>query len=494
MAQCGRKCRAKALETKASAINCEEKFLSKEERKISRRTYLKYVGAVGVAAALVGVGAGWLAKPTPAPPSAVTATATTTATATATATATSAEAPVLEIYHWWTSGGEAAAINALVKVFNEKYPDIAVLQSPIAGGAGFVMKAAMKSLVLAGEAPDSFQLHAGYEGKPYFDAGYLDPIDDLWTSQGLASVMPSVVQDMVKFSGDYYAVPVDIHRPNVVWYNKTILDASGIDPTSLTTWSAFFAACDKLVTAGIKNPICIGDTDKWEDTHVLEQTIAGEGIDFYQDWINGKVTSATDPKLLDALQTYKKYLGYINSDHGTLTWDEATAMVIKGTAAFNVMGDWANGEFLVARKTYGKDYGSFPVPGTAGMYGLVIDCFEHPKGVKHPQNSLKWLGVVGSKEGQDAFNPLKGSISPRSDSDESKYGPYQVGAIADFHSAKYMYPSVTHGSGAPESYLTPLNNITSAFVANLDVNAAATAMANAATASAADYTTVWKLY
>jgi glucose/mannose transport system substrate-binding protein len=467
-----------------------------EEKKVSRRRYLVYVAGVGVVAVVVGAGIGWLAKPTPPPTPAVTATATATATSTATvtATATSTEAPLLEIYHWWTSGGEMAAINALVKVFNEKYPDIAVLQSPIAGGAGFVMKAAMKSLVLAGEAPDAFQMHAGYEGKPYFDGGYLDPIDDLWTSQGLTSVMPSVVQDMVKFSGDYYAVPVDIHRHNLVWYNKPLLDKNSIDPTTLTTWSAFFAACDKLVAAGIKNPVCIGDTDKWEDTHVLEGTIAGEGIDFFQDWINGKVTSPTDPKLLDALQTFKKYLGYINPDHGTLTWDEATAMIIKGSAAFNIMGDWANGEFLVAGKTYGTDYGSFPIPGTAGMYGLVIDCFQHPKGVRHPQNSLKWLGVVGSKDGQDAFNPLKGSISPRSDSDTTKYGPYQTGAIADFHSAKYMYPSVTHGSGAPESYLTPLNNITSAFVASLDVSAAATAMTSATTASAADYTTVWKLY
>jgi len=401
-------------------------------------------------------------------------------------------ADVLEIYHWWTSGGEAKAINALVDVFKAKYPDVGVIQSPVAGGAGYVFKAVIKPLVLAGEAPDAFQMHAGYEGKPYFDGGYLDPITSLWKDEGWEAVVPKVVRDMVTFDGEYYAVPVNIHRPNVVWYNKAVLTANGIDAATLTDWDKFFAACDKLKAAGI-TPISLGDSGKWTDTHVLEQIIASEGIDFYEDWVNGKVTSATDSKLLDALTKFSKYLSYVNTDHAALTWDQATARVIKGEAAFNVMGDWANGEFFVANKVYGTDYGTFPVPGTAGFYGLVIDCFQHPKGVKHPENSLKWLRVVGSKEGQDAFNPIKGSISARTDSDTTKYGAYQKAAIADFKAATHMFPSVAHGSGAPEAFSGKLNDIMGAFVTNKDVNAAAKALTDATKDASADYTTVWSL-
>ena len=196
---------------------------------------------------------------------------------------------------------------------------------------------------------------------------------------------------------------------------------------------------------------------------------------------------------MDALTKFGKYLGYVNTDHAALTWDQATAKVISGDAAFNIMGDWANGEFFVANKVYGTDYGTFPVPGTQGWYGLCIDCFQHPKGVKHPTNSLNWLKVVGSKAGQDAFNPIKGSISARTDSDTTKYGPYQQAAIADFIAATHMYPSVTHGSGAPEAFSGELSDIVSAFVANKDVNAAATAITQATTAASADYTTVWSL-
>ena len=405
-------------------------------------------------------------------------------------------ANVVEIYHWWTSGGEADAINALVKYFNSptQYPNVTVIQSPVAGGAGYVFKAVIKPLVLAGEAPDSFQLHAGYEGQPYYDGGYLDPITSLYTAQEWENVFPKVVLDMVKFGNDYYAVPLDIHRANVVWYNKAILTANNIDVSKLTTWTAFFSACDNLTKAGVTHPISLGDSGKWAASHVLEQMIAGEGISFYQDYVNGKVTNASDPKLLDALTKFSKYLGYVNTDHASLTWDQATARVITGDAAFNVMGDWANGEFLKANKIYGTDYGTFVVPGTSGYYGLVVDCFEHPKGVKHPDNSLNWLTVVGSKAGQDAFNPLKGSISPRNDSDTTKYGPYQrLSAIPDFKVAIHMYPSVVHGSGAPESFTTKLDDIMSAFVTNKDVNAAATALTNAIKASSADYTKVWSL-
>ena len=400
---------------------------------------------------------------------------------------------VVEIYHWWTSGGEKAAIDALVDVFEARYPDVFVKQTPVAGGAGYVMKALMKSLVLAGEAPDAFQMHAGYEGKPYFDADYFDPISDLWTAEGWKDVIPDVVEDMCKFDGEYYAIPVNIHRVNVVWYNKPLLDANGIDPTTLTTWDAFFTACDTLVDAGIAHPIALGDTGKWTDTHVLEQIIAGEGIDFYEDWVNGEVTSAIDPKLVSALNTFARYLGYVNTDHGTLTWDMAIARVITGEAAFSIMGDWANGEFYVAGKVYGTGYGTFPSPGTAGMYGLCIDCFQHPKGVAHPANSLNWLRVVGSKEGQDAFNPIKGSIPARTDANVTKYGPYQVAAIVDFTAATYMYPSVAHGSGAPEAFTAELDDIMSAFVTDRDVSAAASALTAAVVAASADYTIEWSL-
>ncbi len=419
-----------------------------------------------------------------------------------------ASADVVEVYHWWTSGGEAAAINAFVNVFQNRY-NVTVIQSPVAGGAGYVFRSVIKPLVIAGEAPDAFQVHAGYEMKPYVDGGYLDSINDFWSSQGFDTVFPAVVKDMVNFGGNYYGVPLDIHRANVVWYNKHILDANNIT-YPITTWDAFFAACDKLsqnatlMSDSKFSVISLGDQGPWTAAHVLEQIMASEGIGFYQDFINGNVTDASNTMLRDALTKFTKYLNYTNANHATLTWDGATALIISNESAFNIMGDWANGEFLKAGATYNTDYGTFPVPGTSNMYALVLDCFEHPKGVKHPANSLLWLTEVGSKEGQNTFNPLKGSIAARNDltaADKALYGPYQQTALNDFGTVTYMYPSIVHGSAMPQSFTTPLSDMISALVtgsyhkdSSAAINAAATSLTQTITNNIGDFTKVWTLH
>jgi len=401
------------------------------------------------------------------------------------------EANVVSIYHWWTSGGEKAAIDALVNEFSKEYPNIAVQQTTVSGGAGYNFLSVIKTLVLAGEAPDAFQLHAGYEGRPYFDAGVLNPINYIWTDE-LKAAIPDVIEDMMKFDGDYYLVPVNIHRANVLWYNIPMLEAAGVDPeTDLSTMADFMTALDKVQTSCSCQPLSMGET--WTAAHLFEQIMASRGMDVYQRWINGDITSATDTDLVAALNTFVDLMDYINTDHATLSWDDATGMVISGDAAFNIMGDWANGEFSLQDKVYGTDYGTVPVPGTAGDYGLVMDAFQHPKDVAHPENSDKWLEVVASKAGQDAFNPLKGSIPARTDADLTKYGPYQKAAIGDFEAASFLYPSIVHGSGAPEAFKVELSNIISQFVTDKDVTAAAQAIVDATTQNAADYVQVWDL-
>ena len=398
----------------------------------------------------------------------------------------------LEIYHWWTSGGEKAAVDALVDVFKAEYPDVAVIQSPVSGGAGFTMLGVIKSLVLAGEAPDAFQMHAGYEGVPYYDANLLEKIDHLWTDE-LKAVIPDVVESMNMFGGHYYSMPVNIHRNNIVWYSTKLLDDNNIKADDLTTWIKFFDACDTLKTGGVKYPISMGPT--WTAAHAFEQIAASIGIDFYEDWINGKITSATDEDLLDALDIFETYLEYVNPDHADLTWDAATAMVINDESAFNIMGDWANGEFgpAVANYTFGVEYDTFAVPGTADMYSLTIDCFQHPKNVAHPKNSDRWLEIVASKAGQDAFNPIKGSISARTDADLTKYGDYQKSAVADFKEVTYMYPSIVHGSGAPEAFKVRLSDIISAFVEDKNADKAAKAITDYTQEIIDKYTVVWEL-
>jgi len=403
------------------------------------------------------------------------------------------EADAVMFYHYWISSGEQAAVNALINVFLDKYPEIAVLPTSIisrsSAGGGVVIFGIVKPLVLSGNAPDAFVMHAGYEARTYVNANLLEPVDDIWETAGLEKVTPKVVQVMCKFDGNFYSIPINIHRTNVVWYNKILLDRNNIKPAELNDWNSFFDACDKLKSSGIEYPIQMAAA--WTAQHAFDQIVAGEGIEFYENWVNGRVTSEDDPLLIDALTTFKKYLSYVNPDHADIEWNVATDRIIDGEGAFNIMGDWANGEFTSAGMIYDKDYGTFVVPETRDMYGLVIDTFQRPKSVKHPANSEKWLEVVASNDGQDAFNPLKGSISARVDTDVSKYGAYQKTAIFDFVTVKYMFPAISNG--APKDFEVREQQIIAEFAEDLDVKKAAKTFADYHKENSGKYTIEWEL-
>jgi glucose/mannose transport system substrate-binding protein len=294
---------------------------------------------------------------------------------------------------------------------------------------------------------------------------------------------------MNKFEGRYYSVPVGVHRTNVLWYNKALLEKHGINPASLTSWEALFKAAEDLRARGVESPMAVGI--EWTVGHVFECIVASLGIEVYEDWINGRMRDADDRHLVNALGILKRYLAFTNRKDYTLAYDAAMKRVVTGDAAFCIMGDWALGEFRAAGLKYGKDFGSLPVPGTKGLYGLAIDTFLHPAGIARPGNSESWMKVVVSPEGQNAFNSKKGSIPARSDVDTAGYDPYQKAAIADFKAAKAMYPSV--GSGAPEAFKLRAIEIIGTFVTDRDVDKAAAALASLTAGLQKAYTRTWSL-
>ena len=397
------------------------------------------------------------------------------------------ELNTISVYHWWSSGGEAAAISALSQVFVDAYPDTAAMITPILGAGGMEMIAKIKPMILAHEAPDSFVAHPGYEILPYVNEGLLQPVDDIWASEYLEDYIPEAVQQTSKINGRYYTIPLDIHRSNLVWYNKTLTDKYGIDVSTLTDWDSFFEACDKLRDAGMQYPIQMGRT--WTATYSFHNIVLSQGVDFYQDYINGKITSAEDPRLKKSLEIFKKYLSYVNPDSADISWNEATSRVIKGESAFNMMGDWANGEFSLIGMKFNGNYGAFSSPGSDGIH-LVVDAFVKPEGISHPTNSNNWLKTVASREGQDAFNPKKGSISARSDSDRSVYDDYQKSAMDYLQSSRLV---VDVGTALPYEYRKELDNIMAQFVIDRDVDAALEKITTLTTTLQDQYLITWSI-
>src|SRR6185436_16655365 len=141
----------------------------------------------------------------------------------------------LEIFSWWTTGGEAAGLLKLFELAKKETPGLEIINATVAGGAGQNAKAVLKTRMLGGDPPDSFQVHMGHELTDTWVAGsenFMEPLDDVYKQNGFNDVFPKGVLDIVSFDGHPWSVPVNIHRANVLWYNKTVLESQGIDPAS----------------------------------------------------------------------------------------------------------------------------------------------------------------------------------------------------------------------------------------------------------------------
>ena len=273
------------------------------------------------------------------------------------------------LFHWWSSPSEMAALDALSGVVKARYPDFAEKRTAAPPDRGAGLFAILQSLSKAGKPPDLVTMNTGYYMKPFVDAGLLARLDDLWISERLEKVIPPSLQAVNAFDGHYYSAPLDVHRTNLIWYNKRLLDKHGIDPASLTTLESFFDAATRLRAAGVSAPIQMAAT--WTTVQVFEGLMASQGTAVYRDWVNGKIRSASDPRLIQALGALKRYVGFANRDYAGLDWLVALRRVAAGQSAFYWMGDWANGDFRAAGLVYGKDYGVIVAPGTNGLYGVV---------------------------------------------------------------------------------------------------------------------------
>jgi len=372
-----------------------------------------------------------------------------------------AAAKKLEFFSWWTAGGEAEGLNGMYEVYKAQNPGVEIVNATVGG-----------------DPPDSFQVHAGLEVQKYSPEQYLEPLDSVYTSEGWDKVFPKDLLTLLQYQGHYWSVPVNIHRSNVMWYNKQVLADNGIQPPK--TFDEFFAAADKLKAKGIV-PLVMGTKDGWEAGHVFEGVLAGTlGADGYRGLWTG-ATPWTDAKVTQALENFKKMLSYINEDHAALTWDGAGQSLIDGTGAMMIMGDWTAGWF--ASKKYAA-YGWAPPPGTTGIFVALSDSFALPKGAKNRDSAIAWLKVSGSKAGQEAFNPKKGSICARTDcsNDAFKSVPetyeYLTSAAQDW-TKDSIVPSVVHGAASFESWATEYKDVITLFVKSGDVAATQAALQKA---------------
>lgn len=364
---------------------------------------------------------------------------------------------------WWESGSEKKGLEQLEKIFHDQHPDFEFKNAAIAGGGGSQAKQKLSSDLSSGNPPDTFQAHAGAELSDYIEAAQIEDVSDLYDEFELREAFPDTLIDRLTVDGKIYSVPSNVHRANVVWANPAVLEEAGIDPSQppadLDGW---IADMEKVKAAG-KTPITIGMA--WTQLQLLETVLMADlGADGYNGLFDG-TTDWAGPEVTKALEHYEAIKNLADTSSLTEDWEPALSPVIEGNAAYNVMGDWAVAAFDSADKKYGEDYIAFPVPGTDGMFDFLADSFTLPVGADKPEGAKAWLQTISSKEGQIAFNKVKGSIPARSDlTDEEKaeFGEYQQDAMKAF-GEDTIVSSIAHGAAAPVAVSDEMNNACAKF-------------------------------
>ncbi|MEZ8254492.1 ABC transporter substrate-binding protein [Vibrio splendidus] len=361
------------------------------------------------------------------------------------AASTFSQAGEVEVLHWWTAGGEAKSAAVLKEMIEEQghtWKDFAV-----AGGGGESAMTVLKTRAVSGNPPSAAQIK-GHDIQEWGGLGFLTSLDATAKQEQWDELLPEVVTKVMKWDGEYVAVPVNVHRVNWLWANPVVLEKSGV--TVPTTLDEFFVAADKIKAAGFI-PLAHGG-QPWQDATVFEAValdVLGSE-DYNKAFVDLDMDVLSGDKMVEVFTKFKKMRDYIDSNSPGRDWNVATSMVINGEAAMQIMGDWAKGEFTAAGKVPGKDYICAPVPGTDGQFTFNIDSFaffelSDKENQKAQQDLAK---TILTKDFQEVFNLNKGSIPVRLDMDMSKFDQCALDSMATFKASAEsgdLVPSMAHG-------------------------------------------------
>lgn len=380
----------------------------------------------------------------------ISALAAAAAVATAMLPSTAFADGTAEVLHWWTSGGEAKAVGELKSAFEAQGGNW--IDSPIAGGGGDAAMTALRARVVAGNAPTAVQLK-GPGIQEWANEGSLNDVDGVAMSENWDSVLPPVLAGIMKYEGKYVAAPVNIHRVDWIWANPEVISKVGVTEVP-KTWDEFNTVADKLKQAGI-TPLAHGG-QPWQDATLFEVVALGiGGADFYRKALveldQAELTSDTMVKVFDQM---RKLRSYVDQGFSGRDWNLATSMVMNGEAAFQIMGDWAKGEFLAAGKVPGQDFLCAPAPGDAFVLNSDSFTFFKVQGEDRLQGQKVLASLIMSPDFQRTFNLAKGSIPARTDVALDDFDDCAKKSHEDLTAAiaaNSLVPSMAHEMAVPRT-------------------------------------------
>ena len=353
----------------------------------------------------------------------------------------------VEVLHWWTSGGEAAALDVLKKDLESK--GISWTDMPVAGGGGTEAMTVLRARVTSGNAPTAVQM-LGFDILDWAKEGALGNLDDIAAKENWDAVVPKALQQFSKYDGHWIAAPVNVHSTNWMWINKAALDKAG--GKAPETWDELIAMLDNFKAQGITAVAAGGQA--WQDATLFDAVVLSLGDDFYKKaFIDLDSATLGSDKMKEAFDRMTKLRSYVDDNFSGRDWNLASAMVIENKAGAQFMGDWAKGEFIKAGKKPGADFVCIRFPGTQGAVTFNSDQFAMFKVADDKVAAqLQMASAIENPVFQSAFNVVKGSAPARTDvpnTDFDDCGKKSMADLADADKNGRLFGSMAHGHANP---------------------------------------------
>ena len=383
-----------------------------------------------------------------------------------------AEAQKLEIFDWWTAGGEREAMVAMFKVFKGKYPNVQIVENPVAGGGGVSHRVVLQARLAAGIPPDTWQALGGAELKAYVDGGHLAPLDQLWSQLNYGNAIPKPLANTVTINGHPYGIPLNMHIQNILYYNKKLFADLKLSPP--TDYDELVRVAQAVKAAKPKmNPLALGTKEKWEAAFVLDGLLFElGGPEYYVKLFKGQIDVKSDANFRSALERLIALAPSIYPYHAGLTWDESCGLVVSGDAAMVSMGTWAIGYFKSRGWKPGVEFGAVTFPQKPERYLLFhSDVYGLPKKAPHPSVAMDWLKVVATPDLQIPTDVTQGGLFARLDISPSKFpDPIRQELAGYVRSNPGKLVLDQHGSIAPYSFTQAYWDVIAGFISKPDVD------------------------
>jgi glucose/mannose transport system substrate-binding protein len=318
-----------------------------------------------------------------------------------------------EVLHWWTSGGESAA----VKVFADRFTAAGGTWVDTAIATGTAARTAGINRIVGGNPPTAMQFNTGKQFDELVANDLLGDLEDLAEEGKWRDVLPPAIVEATTRNGKFYAVPVNIHGINWLWYNKQVLADAGIAEPK--TWPEVLAAAQKLEEKGLIGLAQGGQS--WQERTLFNSVLVGEaGTDlFYQVYRDGDVEAVQSDEFKQVAELFHQLQTVVDPGSPGRNWNDATGLVITGKAGMQLMGDWAKGEFIAAGLTADKEYGCTVIGEGGYLMGGDVFVFPATEDAAVRAAQVKLATVMLDPETQIAFNTKKGSVPVRLDVDTS---------------------------------------------------------------------------